>query len=113
MEETEEAGVEIVNNRQLQGGVSYLVEMNGVRKWYPHSFLLLTSLSLLSQYNEKKRILRNISMDQKVREKDHKRVDDFVEETNTWYLWENQDLHDARCIKCRREILAKRVVTDL
>ena len=108
VQENEEAEVEILKDRQLQDGVSYLVVMNGVRKWYPHSFLLLTSPSLLLQYNEKKRILRNISMDQKVCGKDHEKVEDFVEDSNTWYLRENQEFHDVRCIKCRREILAKK-----
>ena len=35
-------------------------------------------------------------------------MQDFVEESNTWYLWENQEFHDVRFIKCRREILAKK-----
>ena len=51
-------------------------------------------------------------MDQKVCGKDQNKVDDVVEEGDVWYLKQDQDLHDVRCIVCMRPILAKRVRMD-
>ena len=88
--------------------MSFLVLLNGASKWHSHEFLILNSPKLLIQYKEQQKISVNILMDQKVCNKDHNKVEDFVGEADVWYLKEDQDLHGVRCIVCMLPILAKK-----
>ena len=49
-----------------------------------------------------------IAMDKKKCDKDHNMINEFIKETDTWYIKDDNELHDSRCMKCRCKIQSKK-----